>query len=359
MAAKQEPKKTEAGVQFPAAAYAHVPDGSKPSTWKLRLFDTPADVAAGKPSIRITAAAVMALSSSGFRGQPVQIPASDRAAVKRKVAAAWLKARRQAGQQAALPQVLKVDEIPATKLEGIVLSLDEAGQEAFSRLAGSLPEIAKVVGDLARDMVVDPTQKRDEPVPVGTAVADLEILLLQVKDEAIKKRIEGVLGVLGKAEKFGISQTDPGTLQPEQGELEPGTVEEPTFAPIDVKIVKIESEEERTVFGIVLEPEEIDSQKDVYSEDEVRKTAYQFLERYQQFGLMHQQIVSTILPLESYLAPVEFKSGEQTIKKGTWLLRTRILDDAIWKKIKKGELTGYSIGGSAVRTPDKVKVTAA
>lgn len=116
-----------------------------------------------------------------------------------------------------------------------------------------------------------------------------------------------------------------------------------------------EGEEERTVFGIVLEPETIDAQNDIYSEDEVRKTAYRFMERYQQFGLMHEQVIPSILPLESYLAPVDMAVGSQQVKKGTWLLRVRVLDDGIWQDVKSGRLTGFSIGGSAIRRPEKRK----
>ena len=32
--------KTEDGVQYPAAAFAYVPHPDKPSTWKLRLWDS-------------------------------------------------------------------------------------------------------------------------------------------------------------------------------------------------------------------------------------------------------------------------------------------------------------------------------
>lgn len=96
--------KTESGKEFPHAAYAFVPDRDMPSTWKLKLFDEPGDVP-DSPSIRLTAAAAQALSSSGFRGQPVQIPASARSAVKAKVRAAWLKARRNADQDVSIADV--------------------------------------------------------------------------------------------------------------------------------------------------------------------------------------------------------------------------------------------------------------
>lgn len=111
--------------------------------------------------------------------------------------------------------------------------------------------------------------------------------------------------------------------------------------------------EERTVLGIVLEPEVVDAQNDVYSEDEVRQTAWKFMERYQNFGLMHVTIEPMILPLESFLAPVDMEIGGQQVKRGTWLLRVRVLDDTMWEAVKSGALTGFSIGGSAIRTPEK------
>ncbi len=73
--------------EFPAAAYAYVPDESKPSTWKLRLWATPT----GGPNAGVVGMAIAALGR-GFRGNKVEIPAADMAAVKAKVRVAWTKA---------------------------------------------------------------------------------------------------------------------------------------------------------------------------------------------------------------------------------------------------------------------------
>lgn len=105
---KQSPTKTDGGKIYPAEAYAYVPDPEKPSTWKLRLYESPEDVPS-KPSTRITGAAVAALGA-GFRGQNVQIPSEDLPKVKQKVRAAWIKARELAGEdnpEADLPTVIK------------------------------------------------------------------------------------------------------------------------------------------------------------------------------------------------------------------------------------------------------------
>lgn len=79
--------KTEDGRSFPVSDYAYVPDSEKPSTWKLRLTSTPG----ADPDPRIVGAAIAALGK-GFRGNKVEIPAADMAAVKAKVRAAWKKA---------------------------------------------------------------------------------------------------------------------------------------------------------------------------------------------------------------------------------------------------------------------------
>ena len=56
--------------------------------------------------------------------------------------------------------------------------------------------------------------------------------------------------------------------------------------------------------------------------------------------------------LESFLAPIDFEVGEVTVRRGTWLLAVRILSDELWAQVKDGQLTGFSIGGSARRVPD-------
>lgn len=79
--------KRERGQDFRAGDYAYVPDRTKPSTWKLRLAESPG----AAPTRRQVGMAVAALGPGGFRGQRVQIPRADLPAVKRKVAAAWRK----------------------------------------------------------------------------------------------------------------------------------------------------------------------------------------------------------------------------------------------------------------------------
>ncbi len=82
---EQAVMKTEDGEKFPAKAFAFVPDAEKPSTWKIRLWESPAK----KVTRRQLGAAAAAFSPGGFRGQRVQIPTGDVAKVKAKVRAGY------------------------------------------------------------------------------------------------------------------------------------------------------------------------------------------------------------------------------------------------------------------------------
>jgi DNA adenine methylase len=111
--------------------------------------------------------------------------------------------------------------------------------------------------------------------------------------------------------------------------------------------------EERYVLGIVLEPEVVDAQNDIYSAAEIASSAHVWMEKFRTIGLMHKGAVNDkVKVLESYLAPIDFEVDGVPVKKGTWLMAVRVLDDDLWAAVKEGGLTGFSIGGSAVRKPD-------
>ncbi|MCA9610234.1 MAG: DNA adenine methylase, partial [Myxococcales bacterium] len=88
-------------------------------------------------------------------------------------------------------------------------------------------------------------------------------------------------------------------LEPWDGQLELGdTVPTIVTPPVDeggeafaksMPLIKgADPTDERYVLGVVLEPETVDAQGDVYSADEVRKAAHRFMEEYQGLGLQHE-----------------------------------------------------------------------
>jgi len=118
------------------------------------------------------------------------------------------------------------------------------------------------------------------------------------------------------------------------------------------KIAKAVDPESHFVFGIVLEPETVDSQEDIYSADEIRRSAHDYMIDYRNVGLQHKALINRgVKVVESFIAPVDFALHGSMVKAGTWLMGVRVLDEGIWKAIKSGELTGFSIAGFATKTP--------
>ena len=103
MAAERKTK-TEDGMEFPAEAYAYVPDPDKPSTWKLRLWETPQS----KETPRQVGMAIAALGPGGFRGNRVEIPPEDLPTVKARIRAAWKKVHPDADPDE-MPPLLRED----------------------------------------------------------------------------------------------------------------------------------------------------------------------------------------------------------------------------------------------------------
>lgn len=115
----------------------------------------------------------------------------------------------------------------------------------------------------------------------------------------------------------------------------------------DIELVPIEKGDEHIVYGIVYEPDTKDVQGDQANADEIKKAAYNFMEHVQTFKVMHKGEKVKIKILENYIAPVDFTVGKRKVKKGSWVLVTRVLDKQVWKDIKAGKITGYSMAGYA------------
>ena len=109
----------------------------------------------------------------------------------------------------------------------------------------------------------------------------------------------------------------------------------------------LKKDEERIVYGVVYEPDSTDAQGDAASAREIKKAAYRFMEEAQVFKVNHQGSNVPVKILENFLAPTTFSVGKKKIKKGSWVLVTRVLDDNVWEDIKSGKLTGYSMAGYA------------
>ena len=107
----------------------------------------------------------------------------------------------------------------------------------------------------------------------------------------------------------------------------------------------------------MLQPEVVDGQLDIIGAKVIRKDAFKFLADFNirtKLGVQHTTFKPKKLALaESFIAPMDMVIGNKLVKQGSWLLTVKVLDKALWKKVKDGELTGFSIGGKARVIPVK------
>jgi hypothetical protein len=112
---------------------------------------------------------------------------------------------------------------------------------------------------------------------------------------------------------------------------------------------------QQIVRGIVLVPDLIDSQSERVNADEIEKAAHQWMLDWQEQGVQHYgNRVPEIRPVESYVAPADFvikgiDGEDHTVPKGTWVMASKVGSPRAWNMVLDGELSGYSIQGSAIK----------
>lgn len=131
---------------------------------------------------------------------------------------------------------------------------------------------------------------------------------------------------------------------------------EPVPEPIKRSMRILKSDEpERIVLGVVMEPDEKDTQGDQQTAEEIEKASNWFMEEAQKITVVtdenHDADEFKAVLLENYIARVDMSIDGEIIKKGSWLQALR-LDEDQWEKVESGELTGFSVKGTGIRKPD-------
>jgi hypothetical protein len=182
--------KREQGYDFPAAAFAYVPDSSKPSTWKLRLWETPQK----KVTRRQVGMAVAALGK-GFRGKKVQIPSGDLGKVKAKVRAAW-RSVHDKGEE--MPAVLKEEAGTVPADQGAKV-MDEKLLELLKSVESE--EIREALTGAFNTILTNKETVPDEIMKGFYELAGYEIPTIEkeVEKEVIKE-VEKIVEIEKKAE---------------------------------------------------------------------------------------------------------------------------------------------------------------
>lgn len=113
-------------------------------------------------------------------------------------------------------------------------------------------------------------------------------------------------------------------------------------------VLKVDDDEKRLVYGIVMEPGTFDSHMDFTSPQEIEQAAHQYLINSRVVGEQHAQAAQADV-VESFIAPTDITFGDEVVREGSWLMGVRVNDDDLWAGVKDGRFTGFSIGGFATR----------
>lgn len=125
------------------------------------------------------------------------------------------------------------------------------------------------------------------------------------------------------------------------------SAEKPDFEKeVKVFVNKQDEDAQQLVYGVVYEPDTVDSHEDYMTASEIEKAAHGFMKDARNIDTQHDFEAGVGEVVESYIAPVDMKIGEEEIAKGSWVLVTKASNE-IWEAIQKGEFTGYSLAGTA------------
>lgn len=105
--------------------------------------------------------------------------------------------------------------------------------------------------------------------------------------------------------------------------------------------------QEGIVYGIVYPVNERDTDDDYAIPEEVQKACWLFMENYQAFNFMHKDDLTKrdVALVENACAPADIP--DMNIKKGDWYIAVKVYNPELKKKIESGEITGFSMEGSA------------
>lgn len=190
--------------------------------------------------------------------------------------------------------------------------------------------------------------------------------------QGIAKLLEGLGALLGASEEEPIKRAKhpgstshddnrpcpPGQIRDEKtGACRPTTPTEARAQKGDrvklertVPIVKVD-DVKHLIASVVYEPEVVDAHGDGMTAEEIERSCHGFGIRYAQghgeLGTDHleRQDRASIVPVESYLAPVDFQLGDQLVKAGSWVMVSKVFDPKLWDGILDGTYTGYSFEG--------------
>lgn len=108
--------------------------------------------------------------------------------------------------------------------------------------------------------------------------------------------------------------------------------------------------EKGVVYGIVYSPEEVDTQGDIASAEEIEKAAYSFMKGLNALNIDRDH---NFKPAGAYVAESWIlREGDPIFKDekpGSWAVAIKLEDEELKEAVKKGEISGLSMAGIASR----------
>jgi len=121
-----------------------------------------------------------------------------------------------------------------------------------------------------------------------------------------------------------------------------------------VKIQKAD-EEQRMVYGEVYSPLKPDVHGEYMDAEAIRKMAYNFMRELKLASVdtQHENVLTPgVHVVESFIA----RDDDATFIPGSWVVGVHVDDDALWEKVKKGELNGFSVEALVIKQEQEVEI---
>jgi hypothetical protein len=119
-----------------------------------------------------------------------------------------------------------------------------------------------------------------------------------------------------------------------------------------VQVVKT-NDEKRIVYGVVYAPYVLDSHAEFMFPQDIENMAHRFLAQKTldaSIDTNHDNEPNKSYPVESFIA----RKGDPEYPEGAWVLGVKVVDDAMWARVKSNEITAFSF--DALVKPIEVEV---
>jgi hypothetical protein len=183
--------------------------------------------------------------------------------------------------------------------------------------------------------------------------------------ETVERKLRQIRKALDEG-RVAVEDNARQVAQPIQGEpLGPDPMGQEAARPTFVKVAKA-ADEKQIVYGTVSNPHEIDTQNEWLPPAEVEQTAHGYMKKSRVIGLEHREKANAQV-VESWLVPYpserdhdlamqnrphsayEMQLGSDKVRSGTWIMGVQ-LGDSEWASYKRGDITGFSVGGFSYKT---------